>query len=94
MTSSVQVLGEPVEVVATSRVRATGRTVRVTPRSFELADGSSVGGSLTPALADRLTVVYPLRDLPDGVTVRGVRATADGFAVAVEGRDVVLRDLG
>ena len=94
MTSTVQVLGEPVEVVATSRVRATGRTVRVTPRSFALSDGSSVGGSLTATLAERLTVVYPLRDLPDGVAVRGVRATADGFAVAVEGRDVVLRDLG
>jgi len=94
MTSTVQVLGEPVEVAATSRVRATGRTVRVTPQSFELADGSSVGGSLTATLADRLTVVYPLRDLPHGVTLRGVRATAEGFVVAVEGRDVVLRDLG
>ena len=94
MTSTVRVLGEPVDVVATSTVRAGGRTVRVTPRSFELADGSSVAGSLTTTLADRLTVVYPLRDLPDGVTVRAVQATQDGFAVTVEGRDVVLRDLG
>ena len=94
MTTTVQVLGEPVDVVATSRVRASGRTVRVTPRSFELADGSSVGGSLTRSLGERLTVVYPLRDLPEGVEVRGVRATAGGFEVTVRGRDVVLSDLG
>jgi hypothetical protein len=94
LRGSVDVLGETVDVVADSTVRARGDRVQVTPRSFELADGGSLGGSLTAQLADRFTVVYRLRDLPDGIELRDVRATDDGFLVRVTGRDVVFADLG
>jgi hypothetical protein len=94
MRGSVDVLGETVEVVADSTVRARGDRVQVTPRSFELADGGSVGGSLAAQLADRFTVSYRLQDLPEGIDLRGVRATDDGFLVRVHGRDVVFADLG
>jgi LmeA-like phospholipid-binding len=89
----VDVLGETVDVVADSRVRARGDRVQVTPRSFELADGGSVGGTLAAQLAERFTVTYTLRDLPDGVELRGVRATDGGFLVRVTGNDVVFPDL-
>ena len=91
---SVEVLGETVDVVAGSTVRARGDRVQVTPQSFELADGGSVGGSLAAQLADRFTVTYRLRDLPDGIELHDVRATDDGFLVRVTGRDVVFADLG
>ena len=94
LTGTVEVLGETVEVVADSTVRARGDRVQVTPRSFELADGGSVGGSLAAQLADRFTVSYRLQDLPEGIDLRGVRATDDGFLVRVHGRDVVFADLG
>jgi hypothetical protein len=94
LSGTVDVLGETVDVVADSRVRARGNGVQVTPRSFELADGGSVGGTLAAQLADRFTVTYTLRDLPDGVELRGVRATDGGFLVRVTGTDVVLPDLG
>jgi len=94
LRGSLDVLGETVDVVADSRVRARGDRVQVTPQSFELADGGSVGGSLAAQLADRFTVTYRLRDLPDGIELRDVRATDDGFLVRVTGRDVVFADLG
>jgi hypothetical protein len=94
LRGSVDVLGETVDVVADSRVRAHGKRLQVTPRVFELADGGSVGGTLAAQLADRFTVAYTLRDLPDGIELRGVRATDDGFLVRVAGRDVVFADLG
>ena len=94
LRGSVDVLGERVDVVADSTVRARGDRVQVTPQSFELADGGSVGGSLAAQLADRFTVAYRLRDLPDGIELRDVRATDDGFLVRVTGRDVVFADLG
>lgn len=94
LRGSVAVLGETVDVVADSTVRARGDRVQVTPRSFELADGSSVGGSLAAQLTDRFGVIYRLGDLPEGIELRGVRATDDGFLVRVTGRDVVFTDLG
>lgn len=94
LLGSVTVLGEPVDVVAVSRVDVSGTQVRVRPRSFELADGGSVGGALAAQLTDQLTAVYTVRDLPEGVVLRSVRATDAGFRVTVTGRDVVFADLG
>lgn len=94
VVGSVDVLGETLDVAAVSRVRASGDTVRVTPRSFELADGGTVGTAVEEQLADRFTLTYRMSDLPDGVSLRGVRAADDGFLVRVVGRDVVFADLG
>ena len=94
LRGSVVVLGETIDVVADSAVRARGDRVQVTPRDFELADGGSVGGSLAAQLADSFTVAYTVRALPEGIELRDVRATDDGFLVRVSGRDVVFTDLG
>jgi len=94
LISTVEVLNQPLDVAAVSRVQARGREVRVVPQRFELADGGSVGGAVAAQLGDRLTVTYELRELPDGLEVRSARATDQGFVVTVTGSDVVGADLG
>lgn len=94
VTSAVEVLGERVDVEATARVRASGDTVRVTPQSFRLPGGGTVRGQLSAVLADRLTVVYRIRDLPDGLRIRDARSAPAGFVVRVAGDDVRVGTLG
>lgn len=85
----VDVLGRTVEVVAVGRARVGGTRLRVRPQSFRLPDGGAVDDTLSRLLGERFTFSYPLGPaLPDGVTVRRVSPTADGFRVTLAGRDV------
>ena len=94
LRGDVLVLGESLPVTALCRVRAEGPELRVTPDSFELADGGPVGASLGSELADRFTVSYRMRDLPEGVRLHRVAPRPDGFLVVVRGSDVVFEDIG
>ena len=39
-------------------------------------------------------MTYPLRELPDGVTVQDISAARDGFLVRVTGQDVTFTSAG
>lgn len=89
LRGEVDLLGRTVEVVAVGRVQVGDTRLRVRPQSFRLPDGGAVDATLRGLLDDRFTISYPLRPaLPDGVTLRRVSATADGFRVTLTGRDV------
>lgn len=92
LTRDVTVLGRTLSVTAVGRVRAEGRHLRVEATGYELADGGTVGGDLEALLADELSVTYPLRDLPDGLSVERITAGPDGFVVVVTGEDVDLSE--
>lgn len=83
----VTVLGRSLDVTAVGEVRAQGRRIRVVPTGIEVA-GGAVGADIRGLLVDELTVTYPLRDLPDGVSVDSITAARDGFVVRVTGEDV------
>lgn len=89
----VTVLGQSLTVTATARVEARGNRLRVVPTAFELVDGAAVDDQLASLLVDRFAFSYALRDLPDGVTVRRIVPTDEGFAVEVSGRDVSFSDV-
>jgi len=84
----VTVLGRSLDVTAVGEVRAQGRRIRVVPTGIEVAGGGAVGADIRGLLVDELTVTYPLRDLPDGVSVDSITAARDGFVVRVTGEDV------
>ena len=90
----VTVLGRALDVTAVGEVRAQGRRIRVVPTGVELAGGGSVGADLRGLLVDELAVTYPLRELPDGVTVQDISAARDGFLVRVTGQDVTFTSAG
>lgn len=91
LRGDAEVLDQSVPVAAVGRVEAAGRSVRVVPTGFEV-DGSPVdSASLLDALGARFTLTYRLRDLPEGLKVTDVRATADGFRLVVAGKDVSVR---
>lgn len=90
----VTVLGRTLTVTAVGRVRALDRRLRVEPTGFELADGSSVSAELEAALKEEFSVTYPLRELPDGVSVQEITAARDGFVVQVTGEDVTFTESG
>jgi len=90
LRGSVSALGSDVDVTTQATVRARGDRIEVVPRSFELADGGSVSGSLSALLTDRFGVSYRLRSLPDGLSVRRVAAAPGGFLVTLVGTDVSL----
>jgi hypothetical protein len=84
----VTVLGRSLDVTAVGEVRAQGRRIRVVPTGIEVAGGGAVGADIRGLLVDELTVTYPLRDLPDGVSVDSITAARDGFVLRVTGEDV------
>lgn len=90
LRGSVSVLGNTFDVSTVGNVRAQGDRIVVVPKSFELANGGSVSGSLQGLLADRFGVSYRLRSLPDGVSVRRVVAGPGGFLVTLVGTDVTM----
>ena len=90
----VTVLGRTLTVTAVGRVRALDRRLRVEPTGFELEDGSSVSAELEAALKEEFSVTYPLRELPDGVSVQEITAARDGFVVRVTGEDVTFTESG
>lgn len=92
LTRDVTVLGRTLSVTAVGRVHAEGRRLRVEPTRYELADGGTVGGDLEAVLADEFAVTYPLRELPDGLSVERITAGRDGFVVRVTGEDVDLSE--
>jgi hypothetical protein len=90
LRGDAEVLGQTVPVAAVGKVVAGGRSLRVEPTGFEV-DGAPVdSASLLAALGPRFTLVYRLRDLPEGLRVSDVSAAADGFHVVVAGQDVRL----
>ena len=90
LRGDAEVLGQTVPVAAIGKVLAGGRSIRVEPTGFEV-DGVPVdSASLLDALGPRFTLVYRLRDLPEGLRVTDVSAAADGFDVVVAGHDVRL----
>jgi hypothetical protein len=86
----VTVLGRSVEVVARGRVEANGNRLRVTPKSLQLAGGGAVDDRLGQLLANRFTISYRLRDLPEGIQIDKIAPAENGFVVDVSGRDVRL----
>jgi hypothetical protein len=90
MRGTATVFGQSVPVAALGRVRAAGRSLRIEPTGFEVAGRSVDSASLLDALGARFTLVYRLRDLPPGLRLHSVQATADGFRVVVTGSDVTV----
>jgi LmeA-like phospholipid-binding len=89
----VTVLGQTLAVVAQGRIQPRGTRLQVTPTSFALEGGGAVNARLARVLADRFTISYRLRDLPEGITIDKIVPTRSGFVVHVAGRDVPLRNV-
>jgi hypothetical protein len=84
------VLGLTYDVVARGRVESRGNTLVVTPTSVRLAGGGSLDQRLSALIADRFSLRYRIRGLPEGIRIDRVRPAQDGFVVDVSGRDVRL----
>ncbi|MDQ1668083.1 MAG: hypothetical protein QOE40_144 [Actinomycetota bacterium] len=84
------VLGLTYDVVARGRVESRGNTLVVTPTSVRLAGGGSLDQRLSALIADRFSLSYRIRGLPEGIQIDRVRPAQDGFVVDVSGRDVRL----
>lgn len=89
----VTVLGRTSVATAQGRVEATGRRLRVTATSIELADGPPVDDGLSQSLGALFSFTYRLRDLPDGMAIRSVEPVTDGFVVRVVGANMTV-DVG
>ena len=82
-----ELLGQPLEVVATGSLGVRGDAIAFTPDSVRLGDG--VDPALESQLAPRLTFEVPLPDLPAGLKLERVE-TRPG-AVVIGGRAAAVR---
>jgi DUF2993 family protein len=81
-----ELLGQPLEVVATGKLAARGNAVAFTPRSVRLGNG--LDPALESQVAPRLTFQVPLPELPAGLKLERVdtrpgTVVLDGKATAV-----------
>jgi LmeA-like phospholipid-binding len=90
ISQAIELFRETFEVVASARIRADGRTLRLVPTGLRLRGGGSLDDRLTALLADRVQITYRIPDLPDGVRLERVSAGRDGFRVRVSGRDLAV----
>jgi hypothetical protein len=65
-----ELLGQPLEVVATGKLAARGNAVAFTPTSVRLGNG--LDPALESQLAPRLTFQVPLPELPAGLELERV----------------------
>jgi LmeA-like phospholipid-binding len=87
--SQVQLLGQPLDVLVTGRLGASGGEVTFTPDEIRLGDQGSVEGAQRDLLASRFTFQVPLPDLPAGVRLERVE-TRPG-TVVLSGRAAAVR---
>jgi hypothetical protein len=81
-----ELLGQPLEVVATGNLAVRGNAVAFTPRSVRLGNG--LDPALESQIAPRLTFQVPLPELPAGLKLQRVdtrpgTVVLDGTATAV-----------
>lgn len=88
------ILGRDVTVRATGRVRADGGGLVVEPETVELGGPSFVDAAASALARGLVTLRQPVPGVPDGMVLREVRVTAGGFAVRLDGTDVVVGPQG
>lgn len=89
VTGRVDVLGRTVSAAAVSRVEVVDGALVVTAQSIEVGNAAA-DDVLTRALRGRLDLRIPVTDLPYGLQVSGVEATAQGVVVLASARATVL----
>ena len=72
--------GQSFDVVARARVQARGARLRIVPTDLRVAGLASLDERLSALISERVAFVYDIPDLPAGVQVERVTATAGGFA--------------
>jgi hypothetical protein len=84
------VLGRDVTVRATGRVRVDRGDLLIEPETVELGGPGLVDDAASALARELVTIRQDVPAVPPGMVLREVRATAAGFAVRLDGRDVVL----
>jgi hypothetical protein len=87
---TVTVFGRKYDVVARGRLTSKGTTLSVTPTAVSLAGGSALENGIAGLVANRLTVSYRIRGLPQGVSIDRITPAKSGFVVTASGRNVRL----
>jgi hypothetical protein len=90
ITRTVELLGGPVRLTATGRVRLEGGDL-VADVGEATGAGVEIPGFLLARAADLLDLRYPAPALPFGLELTGVRPADDGVVIGVEADDTVLR---
>ncbi|MGG5259581.1 LmeA family phospholipid-binding protein [Phycicoccus avicenniae] len=88
------VLGRQVTVRATGRVRADAGGLLLTPETVDLGGPGVVDSAASALVRELVTIRQEVPGVPDGMVLREVRVTRAGFAVRLDGRDVVLGPTG
>ncbi|QKE83875.1 LmeA family phospholipid-binding protein [Arthrobacter sp. NEB 688] len=86
----VNVLGRDLLVRATGRVRAEGGLLVLEPETVDVGGPGPVDAALGAAARQLVTIRTPVTGLPDGMVLREVGVDGAGFAVRLDGQDVVL----
>lgn len=84
------VLGRDVTVRATGRVVADGGGLLIEPETVELGGPSFVDAAASAVARGLVTLRQDVPAVPEGMVLREVRVTPAGFAVRLDGADVVL----
>jgi DUF2993 family protein len=84
------VLGRDVTVRATGRVVVDGGDLLIEPETVELGGPSFVDDAASALARGLVTIRQDVPAVPRGMVLRDVRVTPAGFAVRLDGRDVVL----
>lgn len=83
-------LGQDVTVRATGRVLVDGAGLLIEPETVELGGPSVVDDAASALARELVTIRQDVPAVPPGMVLRDVRVTPEGFAVRLDGRDVVL----
>lgn len=86
----VTLLGRDLLVRATGTVRAEGGLLVLEPETVDVGAPGPVDAALGAAARRLVTIRTPVAGLPEGMVLREVGVGGAGFAVRLDGRDVVL----
>ncbi len=86
----LQVAGREIEIVATGTVEAVRGRLVVEPRTIDVGGGRFLAEAIGAAARELLVIEQDVEGLPDGLVLREVTVTDDGFRARLDGQDVLV----